>query len=149
MATTAPATETSQLVEAGHVDVIIVGAGVSGIGAAHHLRERFPDRSFVILEALDDRGGTWWTHRYPGVRSDSDLFTYGYRFKPWRGPSIAAGGAILEYLDEVIDEDGLDQYIRYQHRVTAASWSTEDSRWTVEVTRVDTGQRLQFTTGFL
>ncbi|HEX3260551.1 MAG TPA: NAD(P)-binding protein, partial [Pseudonocardia sp.] len=73
MATTAPATETSQLVEAGHVDVIIVGAGVSGIGAAHHLRERFPDRSFAILEALDDRGGTWWTHRYPGVRSDSDL----------------------------------------------------------------------------
>jgi monooxygenase len=157
MTTTAPTTapaqgpeiSTGEIQDAGHVDVLIVGAGVSGIGAAHHLREKFPDRTFVILDVQDNRGGTWWTHQYPGVRSDSDLFTYGYRFKPWRGPSIAAGGAILDYLDEVIGEDGLDQYIRYQHRVTAASWSAEDSRWTVEVTRVDTGQRLQFTTGFL
>ena len=83
------------------------------------------------------------------MRSDSDLFTYGYRFKPWRGPSIAAGEEILAYLDEVIDEDGLGQYIRYQHRVMAASWSTGDRRWTVEVTRDDTGQQLRFTTGFL
>ena len=131
------------------VDVLIVGAGVSGIGAAHHLREQFPDRTFVILDAQDDRGGTWWTHRYPGVRSDSDMFTYGYRFKPWRGPSIAAGEEILAYLDEVIDESDLGQYIRYRHRVTAASWSTEDRRWTVEVTQGDTGQQLRFTTGFL
>src|SRR4051812_50224559 len=78
--------------EVEHVDVLVVGAGVSGIGAAHHLQEQFPDRSFVILDAQDNRGGTWWTHQYPGVRSDSDLFTYGYRFKPWRGPSVAAGG---------------------------------------------------------
>ena len=105
-----------------HVDVLIVGAGVSGIGAAHHLQEQFPDRSFVVLDAQDNRGGTWWTHRYPGVRSDSDLFTYGYRFKPWRGPSIAAGEEILNYLDEVIEEDDLAQHIRYHHRVTAASW---------------------------
>ena len=147
--TTAPAQGTEEIQDAGHVDVLIVGAGVSGIGAAHHLRDQFPDRTFVILDAQDNRGGTWWTHRYPGVRSDSDLFTYGYRFKPWRGPSIAAGEEILAYLDEVIDEDDLDQYIRYQHRVTAASWSTEDRRWTVEVTRGDTGQRLRFTTGFL
>ncbi|TFV62184.1 NAD(P)/FAD-dependent oxidoreductase [Geodermatophilus sp. DF01-2] len=132
-----------------HVDVLIVGAGVSGIGAAHHLQEQFPDRSFVILDAQDNRGGTWWTHRYPGVRSDSDLFTYGYRFKPWRGPSIAAGEEILNYLDEVIDEDDLGRHIRYHHRVTAASWSTEDRRWTVEVTRGDTGEQLQFTTDFL
>ena len=89
MTTTAPATA-SELQDAGYVDVLIVGAGVSGIGAAHELREQFPDRTFVILDAQDNRGGTWWTHRYPGVRSDSDLFTYGYRFKPWRGPSIAA-----------------------------------------------------------
>src|ERR1700750_3520782 len=111
---TAPAQDTDQVEGGGHVDVLIVGAGVSGIGAAHHLREQFPDRSFVILDAQDNRGGTWWTHRYPGVRSDSDLFTYGYRFKPWRGPSIAAGGAILSYLDEVIDEDDLGPRIRYQ-----------------------------------
>ncbi len=77
--------------ETEHLDVLIIGAGVSGIGAAHRLRTQFPDRSFVILEAQDARGGTWWTHRYPGARSDSDLFTYGYRHKPWRGPSIAAG----------------------------------------------------------
>src|SRR5208337_2310010 len=147
--TTVPAQGAEEIQDAGHVDVLIVGAGVSGIGAAHHLRDQFPDRTFVILDAQDNRGGTWWTHRYPGVRSDSDLFTYGYRFKPWRGPSIAAGEEILAYLDEVIDEDDLDQYIRYRHRVTAASWSTEDRRWTVEVTRGDTGQQLRFTAGFL
>ena len=146
---TAPAQDVQEIQDAGHVDVLIVGAGVSGIGAAHHLRQRFPDRLFIILDAQENRGGTWWTHRYPGVRSDSDLFTYGYRFKPWRGPSIAAGKEILAYLDEVIDEDDLGQYIRYRHRVTAASWSTEDRLWTVDVTRGDTGQQLRFTTGFL
>jgi monooxygenase len=147
--TTAPAQDTEEIQDAGHVDVLIVGAGVSGIGAAHHLREQFPDRTFVILDAQDNRGGTWWTHKYPGVRSDSDLFTYGYRFKPWRGPAIAAGEEILAYLDEVIDEDDLARHIRYQCRVTAASWSTEARQWTVEVTRGDTGQRLRYTTAFL
>ena len=145
----APAGMAQDGASAEHVDVLVVGAGVSGIGAAHSLRERFPDRSFAILDAQDARGGTWWTHRYPGVRSDSDLFTYGYRFKPWRGPSIAAGEEILNYLDEVIEEDDLGRHIRYQHRATAASWSTEDRRWTVEVTRGDTGEQLQFTTDFL
>ncbi len=153
MTTTAPTTaraeDAHEIQDAGHVDVLIVGAGVSGIGAAHHLREKFPDRTFVILDAQDNRGGTWWTHRYPGVRSDSDLFTYGYRFKPWRGPSIAAGEEILAYLDEVIDEDDLSQSIRYRHRVTSASWSTQEARWTVEVSREDNGQRLRYTTGFL
>ncbi|HEX2551460.1 MAG TPA: NAD(P)/FAD-dependent oxidoreductase, partial [Nocardioidaceae bacterium] len=142
-------TTAEQIQDAGHFDVLIVGAGVSGIGAARHLQEQSPNRSFVILEAQDDRGGTWWTHRYPGVRSDSDLFTYGYRFKPWRGPSIAAGQEILDYLDEVIDEDDLKRYIRYHHRVVAASWSSADRRWSVEVTRADTGERLRFTTDFL
>ena len=145
----APAPGTEEIQDAGHVDVLIVGAGVSGIGIAHHLREQFPGRTFVILDAQDNRGGTWWTHRYPGVRSDSDLFTYGYRFKPWRGPAIAAGEEILAYLDEVIDEDDLGRHIRYRHRVTAASWSTEDRRWTVAATREDTGQRLRFTASFL
>ncbi|MGH3280126.1 MAG: flavin-containing monooxygenase, partial [Trebonia sp.] len=151
--TTAPATipahYTGEAQDVGHVDVLIVGAGVSGIGVAHHLREQFPDRTFVILDAQDNRGGTWWTHRYPGVRSDSDLFTYGYRFKPWRGPSIAAGEEILAYLDEVIDSDGLGRRIRYRQRVTAASWSTTDRRWTIEVTQGDTGLRLRYTASFL
>jgi len=147
--TTAQAPGAAETEDAGHVDVLIIGAGVSGIGAAHHLREKFPDRTFVIVDAQDNRGGTWWTHRYPGVRSDSDLFTYGYRFKPWRGPAIAAGGEILAYLDEVIDDDDLGRHIRLRHRVTAASWSTEERRWTVEVTRADTGQQLRFTAGFL
>src|SRR2546430_16498409 len=150
--TTAPAPEeisTEEIQDAGYVDVLIVGAGVSGIGAAHHLREEFPDRTFVILDAQDNRGGPWWTHRYPGVRSDSDLFTYGYRFKPWRGPSIAAGEEILAYLDEVIKEDDLDQYIPYQHRVTAASLSTRDRPVTVDATPGGTGQRLRVPNRFL
>ncbi|WP_347056930.1 NAD(P)/FAD-dependent oxidoreductase [Blastococcus sp. HT6-30] len=132
-----------------HVDVLIVGAGISGIGAAHHLRERFPDRSFVLLDALEARGGTWWTHRYPGVRSDSDLFTFGYKFKPWRGASIATSEEILRYLDEVIDEEDLAGRIRYRHRVTTASWSSAERRWTVQVTREDTGEELRLTTDFL
>jgi monooxygenase len=136
-------------IDAVHVDVLVVGAGISGIGAAHHLRERFPDRSVAVLDALDDRGGTWWTHRYPGVRSDSDLFTFGYRFKPWRGPSIATSAEILGYLDEVIEEADLGAHIRYGHRVTAASWCSADRRWTVSVTRLDTGAQLRFTTDFL
>ena len=146
---TAPAPDAAGIEDAGHFDVLIIGAGVSGIGVAHHLRDRFPDRTFVILDAQGNRGGTWWTHRYPGVRSDSDLFTYGYRFKPWRGPAIAAGGEILAYLDEVIDEDDLGRHIRLRHQVTGASWSTEARRWTVEVTRGDTGRQLRFTAGFL
>jgi cation diffusion facilitator CzcD-associated flavoprotein CzcO len=154
MTTTAPVTAPAQATKesqegGGHVDVLIVGAGVSGIGAAHHLQERFPERTFVILEAQDNRGGTWWTHRYPGVRSDSDLFTYGYRFKPWRGHSIAAGEEILAYLDEVIDESELNQYLRYRHRVTAVSWSSEDRRWTVEVARGNDGERIELTANFL
>ncbi len=147
--TAAPAVGAGELQDAGHFDVLIVGAGVSGIGVAHHLQDRFPDRTFVILDAQDRRGGTWWTHRYPGVRSDSDLFTYGYRFKPWRGPSIAAGGEILAYLDEVIDESNLSPHIRCRHQVTAAAWSTEDRCWAVDATQLDTGQRLRFTTRFL
>jgi len=146
---TSPVQGPAEAEDAGHVDVLIIGAGVSGIGVAHHLRDQFPERTFVILDAQDNRGGTWWTHRYPGVRSDSDLFTYGYRFKPWRGPAIAAGGEILAYLDEVIDAEDLGRHIRLRHQVTAASWRTEERQWTVQVTRGDTGQQLRFTAGFL
>ncbi|RTL70489.1 MAG: NAD(P)/FAD-dependent oxidoreductase [Pseudonocardiaceae bacterium] len=152
MTTTAPSGHTDtdgNARDAGHVDVLIIGAGISGIGAAHRMRTEFPDRSFVVLEAKDDRGGTWWTHRFPGARSDNDLFTYGYRHKPWRGPSIAASGAILDYLDEIIDEDDLNPAIRYRHRVTGLDWSSDDGAWTVHVTRDDTGERLRYRAGFL
>ncbi|MGY1827713.1 flavin-containing monooxygenase [Blastococcus sp. SYSU DS0541] len=146
---TAIAQEPARTSTTEHVDVLIVGAGISGIGAAHHLKDRFPGRTFTVLDALDDRGGTWWTHRYPGVRSDSDLFTFGYQFKPWRGASIATSAEILSYLDEVIAEDDLAGSIRYRHRVTSASWSSAERRWTVRVSREDTGEELTLTTDFL
>lgn len=149
MTRAAPADREHRAGDDTHFDVLIVGAGVSGIGAAHRLRERFPDRSFVLLEAQDAHGGTWWTHQYPGVRSDSDLFTYGYRHKPWRGASIATGEAILDYLAEVVEGDGLSPHIRYHHLVTGVSWSSDENRWTVEATRTDTGDALELTTDFL
>jgi cation diffusion facilitator CzcD-associated flavoprotein CzcO len=132
-----------------HVDVLVVGAGISGIGAAYHLTQEHPDRRFVVLDALDGFGGTWWTHRYPGVRSDSDLFTFGYRFKPWKGAPLASAEEILKYLAEVIEENDLDSRIRYRHKITAADWSAEERRWTVEATVVDTGEKVRLTTDFL
>ncbi len=132
-----------------HVDVLIVGAGISGVGAAYHLTHQCPGKRFVVLESMESFGGTWLTHRYPGVRSDSDLYTFGYRFKPWVGPPIATAEEIRRYLGEVIDENDLGRHIRYRHRVTAASWSSEEHRWRLEVTRTDTGEVLRFTTGFL
>ncbi len=132
-----------------HFDVLIVGAGISGIGAAYHLGEHFSDKTYVVLDSLDAFGGTWWTHKYPGVRSDSDLFTFGYRFKPWKGSPIATAGQILDYLGQVIDENDLAPHIRYSHRVDRAAWSTDDRLWTVDVTRVDTGEQLRFQAGFL
>jgi len=132
-----------------HVDVLIVGAGISGIGAAYHLQQQRPGTSFVVLDALDHYGGTWWTHRYPGVCSDSDLFTFGYRFKPWRGTPIATADEILHYLGEVIDENHLDRHIRYRHRIVSASWSTDLRQWTVEVVRLDDDELQVFTCNFL
>ena len=148
--TAAATAEQDQRSDAGdHVDVLIVGAGVSGLGAAHRLREQFPERSFAILESQDNHGGTWWTHRFPGIRSDSDLFTYGFRDKPWSGASIAEGGEIRQYLQELIDEDHLADHIRYHHEVTGLHWSSDDARWTAEVTRTDTGEQLRVTASFL
>ncbi len=132
-----------------HVDVLVVGAGISGIDAAHHLKARRPGSTFVVLDALESFGGTWLTHRYPGIRSDSDLYTFGYAWKPWVGPPIATGGEILDYLGQVIADEGLAPFIRYRHRIDSASWSSDDDRWTVEVTRTDTGTRCTFTTAFL
>ena len=133
----------------GHFDVLIVGAGISGIGGAYHLARQCPDRSFVVLEAQASFGGTWITHTYPGVRSDSDLHTFGYSFKPWRGPPIATAQEILAYLGEVIAENDLAHHIRYGHRILAAAWSGADNLWTIDAERTDTGARVRFTTGFL
>ena len=132
-----------------HVDVLIVGAGISGIGAMYHLKEQCPDKTFVTLDAHPSFGGTWWTHRYPGARSDSDLFTFGYRFKPWPGRPIATSGEILKYLSDVIEENDLDRHIRYNHRVTSASWSSDTRTWTIEATRTDTEEQVTFTASFL
>jgi cation diffusion facilitator CzcD-associated flavoprotein CzcO len=132
-----------------HVDVLIVGAGISGIGAAYHLQQQCPGRTFALLDALDGYGGTWRTHRYPGVRSDSDLYTFGYRFKPWTGAPIASGEEIQRYLGEVIAENDLARHIRYRHRVLAASWNSAAAQWTVEAERTDTGETVVLTAGFL
>ena len=117
-----------------HVDVIVVGAGLSGIGAACHLKMECPQKSFVILEGRDVSGGTWDLFRYPGVRSDSDMYTLGFRFRPWRDPkAIADGPAILSYIKDTAKEFGVDKAICYGHRVRGASWSSEEARWTVEI----------------
>src|SRR4051812_2799921 len=116
-----------------HFDVVIVGAGLSGVGAAFHLKTRCPGRTFAILEGREAIGGTWDLFRYPGIRSDSDMYTLGYAFKPWtQAKAIADGPSILNYVRETAAENGLEDAIRYRHRVKRASWSTPDARWTVE-----------------
>ena len=116
-----------------HFDVLIVGAGLSGIGAGAHLRMECPDRSFAILEGREAMGGTWDLFRYPGVRSDSDMYTLGYRFRPWSDPkAIADGPSILEYIRATSAEYDLDKEIRYGHRITRAAWSSKDARWTIQ-----------------
>src|SRR5690348_18185383 len=120
-------------VMADHFDVLIIGGGLSGVGAAYHLQTKCPSKSFVILEARDAIGGTWDLFRYPGIRSDSDMFTLGYSFKPWTDPkAIADGPRILNYVRETAAENGIDRKIRYRHRVKRASWSTKEARWKVE-----------------
>jgi len=115
------------------LDVLIIGAGISGVGAACHLQQQCPDKRFALVEAQAGFGGTWRTHRYPGTRSDSDLFTFGYRFKPWRGDPIATAEQILKYMDEVIDEQQLSERIHYSHRVLSARWSSPEACWHVEI----------------
>jgi monooxygenase len=119
-----------------HVNVLIVGAGLAGIGAAVHLRQNCPEKSYAILEARDSIGGTWDLFRYPGIRSDSDMFTLGYSFKPWLGEkSIADGESILEYIKETAQEYGVEDKIRFRHKVVAAEWSSAEARWTVRAER--------------
>jgi monooxygenase len=136
-----------------HFDVLIVGAGLSGIGAGFHLQQKCPGKSYVILEGRDCIGGTWDLFRYPGIRSDSDMFTLGYSFKPWTEPkAIADGARILNYVRETAAENGIDGHIRYHHRVKRASWSTPDACWTVEVERIageGATETVRFTCNFL
>ena len=132
-----------------HFDVLIVGAGISGVGEAYHLQQQCPDKSYCILEMKDTFGGTWETHKYPGIRSDSDLYTFGYRFKPWTGVPIASAEAILTYMGEVIEENNIGQHIRYGHRITQCDWSSAENTWTVTATRTADGREIVFTCNFL
>ncbi len=133
-----------------YVDVLIIGAGLSGIGAACHLTSARPQDSFAILEAREVIGGTWDLFRYPGVRSDSDMFTLGYSFAPWReAKAIADGPAILEYIRETARRNGVDRAIRFGRRAVAASWSSEEARWTVRVEQAETGERELWSCRFL
>jgi monooxygenase len=133
-----------------HVDVLIVGAGLSGIGAAYHLQTRLPGKSYAILEGRETIGGTWDLFRYPGIRSDSDLHTLGYAHKPWtEEESIADGPRILEYVRQTARENDVERHIRFGHKVVRADWSSADARWTVEATRADSGETVTFTAGFL
>jgi len=138
------------LTDTEHLDVLIVGAGLSGIGAAWHLQKKCPGKSFAILEAREASGGTWDLFRYPGVRSDSDMYTLGYSFRPWKeAKAIADGPSILTYIREVARDHGIDERIRYGYRVVAASWSTPDARWTVEVETGPDRIPRRFTCNFL
>ena len=140
------------MTEAAHseqCDVLIVGAGISGVGSAYHLQQQCPDKTFVVLESQESFGGTWWVRRYPGIRSDSDLYTFGYRFKPWVGTPIATADEILKYMGDVIEENNLDRHIRYQHTVDRADWSDETQQWTLAGRRTDTGETFSFTCSFL
>ena len=133
-----------------HFDVIVIGAGLSGIGAAYHLQRRLPHKTFVLLEARATLGGTWDLFRYPGVRSDSDMNTLGFAFRPWRDRKvIAEGGAILDYLKETVAEHDIERRIRFRHKVVRADWSSAEARWTVEVEREEAGDTGRFTCGFL
>ena len=133
-----------------HVDVLVVGAGISGIGAGYHLQTLCPRKSYLILEGRDDLGGTWDLFRYPGIRSDSDMHTLGFSFRPWReAKAIADGPSIKAYLRDTARDHGIDRHIRFQHRVTRAVWSSETARWTVDVERGPERERLQFSCRFL
>ena len=144
--------ETAAIPETGreHLDVLIVGAGISGIAAARHLGRRCPGKSYAILEARGVSGGTWDLYRYPGVRSDSDIHTLGFGFKPWNGArSLPDGDSILAYVREAAVEAGVDRKIRFHHRVVGIEWSPEEARWEVEAERTDTGETVHMTCGFV
>ncbi len=135
--------------KAEHFDVLIVGAGITGVGGAYHLTRQCPQKTFVVLDAMESFGGTWLKHKYPGIRSDSDLYTFGYRFKPWLGAPIATAAEIRKYMGEVIEENDLARHIRFNHHVATASWSSQDSLWTIEGVRTAAEEPVRFTCRFL
>lgn len=150
MDTIAPALAPVDRTAPEHFDILIVGAGLSGIGAAWHVQKECPDKSYAIVEAREASGGTWDLFRYPGVRSDSDMYTLGYRFRPWKeAQAIADGPSILTYIREVAKDHGIEGKIRYQRRVVGASWSSPDARWTVELENGSTRERTFVSCGFL
>lgn len=133
-----------------HLDVLIVGAGLSGIGAGHHLQADCPWASYAIFEARASIGGTWDLFKYPGLRSDSDMFTLGYSFRPWDGEkTIADGDDILQYIKDTAAAEGIDEKIRFHHRIVRAEWSTDEARWHVTAERTDTGETVELTAGFV
>jgi monooxygenase len=133
-----------------HVDVLIVGAGLSGIGAGCHLQANCPGKTFTIFEARDAIGGTWDLFRYPGIRSDSDMYTLGYSFRPWEeAKAIADGPSIRRYIRDTARDHDVEQRIRFNHRVTRVEWSTTDAQWTVEAERTDTQETVRVTCGFV
>jgi monooxygenase len=132
-----------------HFDVLIVGAGISGIGAAYHLQKECPGKRYAILEGRESLGGTWDLFRYPGIRSDSDMFTLGFSFRPWKeAKAIADGPSILRYLQDTARENGIDRHIRYRHKVISAAWSSEQAQWTVEIEQGATQTRARMTCNF-
>ena len=133
-----------------HLDVLIVGAGLSGVGAAHYLQTKCPWATYEIFEARDAIGGTWDLFRYPGIRSDSDMYTLGYSFRPWDGEkAIADGESILKYINDTATEAGIVEHIRFNHRIVRAEWSSDQARWVITAERVDTGETVELTCGFL
>ncbi len=133
-----------------HFDVVIVGAGLSGIGAAYHLMDKCPNKTYAILEGREAIGGTWDLFRYPGIRSDSDMHTLGYNFKPWTAAkAIADGPSIRDYVNETADENSIREHIRFRHLVKHAAWSSESATWTVQATLADTGDTIEFSCNFL
>ena len=133
-----------------HVDVLIVGAGLSGIGAAYHIQTNCPGLTYAILEGREAIGGTWDLFRYPGIRSDSDMYTLGYSFKPWKeAKAIADGPSILNYVRETARENGIERHIRFSHKVRHLDWSSAEARWTVEAEIVPTGERVRYTANWV